>query len=69
MEYLHHLQQRSKWQLKTNNSLKTSVMLLCDATIYGHYHHHHYHPGNDGLVSAVGVKTPAGEMRRIVTRF
>jgi hypothetical protein len=55
--------------LKTNNFLKTSGMLLCDATIYGHYHHHYYHPGNDGLVSAVGVKTPAGEMRRVIFRF
>jgi hypothetical protein len=73
-EYLHHLQQRSKWQDKTDKPFKVgSLVLLCDDNLpplqwkLGRIQE--LHPGSDGLVRAVTVKTLTGSVRRAINRI
>lgn len=73
-EYLHTLQQRTKWKLvKQTTSLIGALVLLKEDNTPPSYWHlgriTQIHPGSDGIVRVVSVKTKHGVLKRAVTKI
>lgn len=73
-EYLHHLQQRSKWQLNTNQNYRIgSLVLLKEDNVPSMFWPAgrivEVHPGKDNVVRVVSVKTKNGVVKRSVTKI
>lgn len=71
-EYLHQLQERNKWQTAYKNIMVGDVIVLHDETKHCTQWRMgrvvDAHPGADGLVRVVSVKTSSGIVKRSVTK-
>ena len=72
-EYLHQLQQRSKWST-TNESLKVGQVVLmkednAPPLSWPMGRIIEIHPGQDNIVRTVTVQTPKGEYKRAITKI
>ena len=73
-EYLNTLQARTKWQKKQPNLQAEDIVILKPKD---HFFNYHWplarvictHPGEDGLVRVVTIKTASGIFKRAVTRL
>jgi len=73
-EYLHHLQQRSKWQASCDSSPQVGDMVLMQEDnvppmFWPLGRVVEVHPGKDGIVRVVSVKTKGGVFKRAVTKI
>ena len=73
-EYLHQLQQRSKWRSDTSKNWKTDTMVIIKDDHLPPMQWRlgrivSLHPGGDGRTRIVSVKTTDGVIRRSVTRL
>lgn len=72
-EYLHHMQIRSKWQKPSKNLTKGDVVLVKDVNLppgkwlLGRVED--LHPGPDGYVRVVTVKTKTSSLKRPITKL
>lgn len=72
-EYLATLQQRNKWMFQNENVQIGSLVLIMDERLpptkwlMGRIIE--IHPGNDGLVRVVTLKTMAGETRKAIHKL
>lgn len=73
-EYLHHLQQRSKWQTSCDSSPQVGDMVMIQednvppmSWPLGRLVE--VHPGKDGVTRVVSVKTKGGVLKRAVTKI
>lgn len=72
-EYLHHLQGRQKWNTRVNSDFKVgALVLLVDDNMPPQQWKRGriivVHPGDDGLVRVVTVRTSNAEYKRAVTK-
>lgn len=72
-EYLHNLQQRSKWRFQSDGSSLVGALVLLkeDHTPPQHWPKGRIvevHPGADGVVRVISVKTPSGVVKRAVMK-
>lgn len=71
-EYLHQLQQRQKWATPTRDIEVGDVVLVHDETLVSNRWRigrvTHTHPGADGHVRVVSVKTSNGSLKRSIVR-
>ena len=72
-EYLNHLQQLGKWCTRSANLLPGTLVLLRDELLpparWSMGRIVRTHPGDDGLVRVVTIKTATSELRRPVTKL
>lgn len=72
-EYLHSLQQRSKWTTQHNNVTPGTLVLVKDDNIpplqWKVAIVEDIHPGADGLVRVVTLRTPSGRYKRPITKL
>ncbi|CAG7786005.1 unnamed protein product [Allacma fusca] len=72
-EYLHQLQQRHKWNSVSENLAVGTMVLMKDErlspTEWKLGRILHTHPGPDGLVRVVTVKTSGGELKRPIVKL
>ncbi|CAG7824546.1 unnamed protein product, partial [Allacma fusca] len=72
-EYLHQLQQRNKWNLSSENLKVGTLVLLKDErlppTEWKLGRIIQVHPGPDGLVRVVTLKTESGELKRPIVKL
>lgn len=73
-EYLHHLQERNKWQVGSGPKLEIGSLVLIKED---HVPPMHWplgriteaHPGKDGIIRVVSVKTRSGVFKRAVAKI
>ncbi|XP_054276868.1 uncharacterized protein LOC128995865 [Macrosteles quadrilineatus] len=72
-EYLHQLQQRYKWNLKQPNLKIDDLVLIKDKNLpplkWTAARVIATHPGKDGIVRVVSLKTPTGQLQRPVVQL
>ncbi|EFA12598.1 hypothetical protein TcasGA2_TC001838 [Tribolium castaneum] len=72
-EYLHLLQTRAKWQMSSDNECPIeTIVLLKESTpplLWKMGSVIEIHPGSDGVVRVVTVKTSSGVLKRPVTKL
>lgn len=73
-EYLTNLQQRSKWKFANSNPLKVGDMVVLrednlPPLKWSLGRIEVMHPGTDGIIRVVTIKTPKGSVRRAVTKI
>ncbi|KAG5860800.1 Protein of unknown function DUF5641, partial [Gonioctena quinquepunctata] len=73
-EYLSHIQQRSKWRENYLDTLKigSMVILIDDCAPPQHWRLgriKELHPGSDGVIRVVSVKTSTGVTKRAVQKL
>ncbi|KAF2889507.1 hypothetical protein ILUMI_16666 [Ignelater luminosus] len=71
-DYLHNLQQRTKWQFSRNSDLTIgAVVLLKEDILPVHWRLGRIlaiHPGKDGVVRVVSVRTKTGVSKRALSK-
>lgn len=72
-EYLHQLQQRPKWIRQERNLMVGDLVLVKEKTLpplsWISARVVETHPGEDGIVRVVSLKTPTGQLKRPVTQL
>lgn len=73
-EYLSTLQQRHKWSKNNPNNIKVGTMVIIKQDNLPSYNWLlgrviSVHPGDDGVVRVVTVKTPRGTLKRSITKI
>lgn len=72
-EYLHHLQQRSKWMIEENNVKLGNIVLIKEDNLPPTHWKigqiEQLHPGWDGLVKVVTVRTENTRIKRSLAKL